>query len=103
MRPGSPACRARSSTSGCTSGDGRVSVGPRTPVLAAGAPEARVQGVAEGVAQEVEGEAGGEDRDAGPDAHPPLQVGQVALRVGDVLPPRRVGRLWCRAEEREAP
>src|SRR5438034_362384 len=101
MRPGSPACRARSSTSGRASGDGRVSVGPRTPVLAARAPEARVQGVAEGVAQEVEGEDGGEDRDAGPDAHPPLQVGQVALRVGDVLPPRGVRRLWSEAEERQ--
>src|SRR6185503_16981298 len=56
-----------------------VSVGARTPVLGPGAPQAWVERIPEGVAQEVEGEDRREDRDARPDAHPPLQVGEVAL------------------------
>src|SRR6266542_5713192 len=66
-----------------------------------GAAEARIERVAEGVAEEVEREHREEDRDAGPGAHPPLQVRQVALRVVDVGSPRRNGRLRAEAEERE--
>src|SRR4029453_9357836 len=62
------------------------------------AAESRIEGVAKRVAEEVEREHGGEDRDAGADAHPPLQIRQVALRVVDVLAPRRIRRARARAE-----
>src|SRR5881409_805556 len=56
---------------------------------------------AERIAEEVEGEDRGENGDAGADAHPPLEIGQIPLGVVHVLAPGRVRRLRTEAEEGE--
>src|SRR6266498_3760657 len=90
-RPGSPAYRRWSITGGASAADpfrgrrGLVLPYRGLQAVLTAATEARIQGIAERVTQEVERENGREDRDAGTDAHPPLQVREVTLRVVDVL------------------
>src|SRR5688500_6962309 len=84
-----------------TAGPSMLRPPPREPTASGAAAELGVEGVAEGVAEEVEGEDGQEDRQAGAGAHPPEQVGQVALGVVDVLAPGRGRRLGAEPEERE--
>src|SRR2546428_9783351 len=69
--------------------------------IAGRAAEAWIERIAERIAEEVEGEDRGENGDAGADAHPPLEIGQIPLGVVHVLAPGRIRRLRTEAEEGE--
>src|SRR3989442_6346305 len=105
MRPGSPAYSTYGLAGKRAAGQvpGLEESGPvqKYRRISGRAAEAWIERIAERIAEEVEGEDRGENGDAGADAHPPLEIAQIPLRVVHVLAPGRIRRPPAEGEEGE--